>query len=131
MKIQLATSILLLLLLLLLLSLSTYALTSSSSGSKHTWKKGNLFKSPPEPHNLSRHELLHVATCVSAGIVSSTFILPFEASNARGRATLEYSCDRYYPRLEAGGNFYANDLKRAIEKNDWAAIKASFPLHLS
>ncbi len=59
---------------------------------------------------------------VRAG-VSSTLLFPTQPASARGRATLEYSLDRYYPRIEAGGVFYANDLKKAIERNDWKAIK--------
>ena len=68
-------------------------------------------------------------TLIVSGSVSSTLLLPREPAFARGRATLEYSLDRYYPRIEAGGVFYANDLKKAIEKNDWNAIKVSL-LHL-
>lgn len=60
-----------------------------------------------------------------AASVSSTFLLPVQSATARGRATLEYSLERYYPRIEAGGAFYANDLKKAIERNDWQAIKAA------
>lgn len=59
---------------------------------------------------------------VTAG-VSSTLLFPTQPASARGRATLEYSLDRYYPRIEAGGVFYAIDLKKAIERNDWKAIK--------
>jgi hypothetical protein len=72
--------------------------------------------------SISRQEFISTAIATSAG-VASTALLPTEPVEARGRATLEYSQDRYYPRLIAGGKFYANDLKRALEKNDWAAIK--------
>ena len=44
---------------------------------------------------------------------------------ARGRATLEYSYDRYAPRIVAGGQFYANDFRKLVEKNDWAGIKSA------
>jgi hypothetical protein len=75
---------------------------------------------------LSRENFLaKVVTTATTSAAVTSCLLPIQPVEARGRATLEYSCDRYYPRLEAGGNFYANDLKRAIEKNDWAAIKAS------
>lgn len=80
--------------------------------------------SPDDGAFISRENFL--ATCmITTGFATSSFILPCQPAEARGRATLEFSCDRYYPRLEAGGVFYANDLKRAIEKNDWAAIKAA------
>lgn len=69
---------------------------------------------------------------ISAGAVSTVALLiptlPLlipEPAVARGRATLEFAYDRYSPRLEAGGTFYAKDLKNAIAKNDWAAIKVS------
>lgn len=81
-----------------------------------------------ESGSLSRKDLrdYYVGnTSFVTGVLVSTLLLPFESADARGRATLEYSCDRYYPRIEAGGEFYANDLKRAIERNDWAAIKAA------
>jgi len=42
---------------------------------------------------------------------------------ARGRATLEASYERYIPRISAGGTFFATDLRKAIEKNDWNSIK--------
>lgn len=75
----------------------------------------------------SRHDFLSkiaiTSTAVTAGIISNTVLVPVEPSFARGRATLEFALDRYYPRIEAGGTFYANDLKKAIERNDWQAIK--------
>ena len=74
----------------------------------------------------SRQEFISAAVATSAGVLASATILPIQPAEARGRATLEYSCDRYYPRLEAGGTFYANDLRKAIEKNDWNAIKVCF-----
>lgn len=64
-----------------------------------------------------------LTSVITVGIISSSALLPNEPAVARGRATLEYALDRYYPRIEAGGVFYATDLKKAIEKNDWQAIK--------
>jgi len=70
--------------------------------------------------HLSRQDFLSAAVVsTAASVIFSTA----EPAQARGRATLEFAIDRYYPRLEAGGSFYTNDLKKAIEKNDWAAIK--------
>ena len=71
-------------------------------------------------NNFSRQEFLSAAVATTA---ASLVFSPIEPVQARGRATLEFAIDRYYPRLEAGGAFYASDLKKAIEKNDWAAIK--------
>ena len=59
---------------------------------------------------------------VIGGIVG-TLIVQIEPAHARGRATLEQSYDRYSPRILAGGTFYSKDLKKAISKSDWAAIK--------
>jgi hypothetical protein len=62
-------------------------------------------------------------TVVVPAIGATTF-MPNKA-DARGRATLEFSYDRYTPRILDGGIFYANDLKKAIANNDWKAIKAA------
>ena len=62
-----------------------------------------------------------ITTTFVAGLGSG--VLSPQGVSARGRATLEQAYDRYTPRIEAGGEFYAKDLKRAIEKADWAAIK--------
>ena len=64
-------------------------------------------------------------TTIPTLLIGTTLVASPIDAGARGRATLEAALDRYYPRLEAAGAFYANDLKRAIEKNDWAAIKVS------
>ena len=58
--------------------------------------------------------------------VSSTSVLSFASpAEARGRATLEQSYERYTPRIVAGGKFYASDFRKMIEKADWNAIKAA------
>jgi phytoene dehydrogenase-like protein len=44
-------------------------------------------------------------------------------AQARGRATLEQSFERYAPRIRAGGAFYATDLRKLIESNDFAGIR--------
>jgi hypothetical protein len=107
-------------LILLIISCTAKAFCPSTGKStlKGTELSGSVF---------SRENFL--ATCIATVTATATSsLLSIEPAEARGRATLEYSCDRYYPRLEAGGVFYANDLKRAIEKSDWAAIKASYVL---
>lgn len=63
-----------------------------------------------------------LSTSTSAIIAASFFLDPSPAY-ARGRATLEASYDRYTPRILAGGQFYAKDLRKLIEKNDWNGIK--------
>jgi len=59
-----------------------------------------------------------------AGLGAGLVGLPSSAW-ARGRATLEASYDRYVGRIIDGGKFYSTDLKKMIEKGDWAAIKAA------
>jgi len=51
--------------------------------------------------------------------------LPIEAADARGRATLDYSYERYVPRILDGGNFFKKDLSSMIGKSDWGGIKSS------
>lgn len=63
----------------------------------------------------------HIAAITSAATLVG---MPLP-SVARGRATLDQSYERYVPRIIAGGQFYANDLRAMIEKNDWNAIKAA------
>lgn len=67
---------------------------------------------------ISRSDFMTVAV----PIIGATVFMPNKA-DARGRATLEFSYDRYTPRILDGGIFYANDLKKAIANNDWKAIK--------
>lgn len=57
-------------------------------------------------------------------IIGTTVGTP-QPALARGRATLEFSYDRYTPRIIAGGEFYSKDLKNIIGKNDWSALKAA------
>ena len=44
---------------------------------------------------------------------------------ARGRATLEYSYERYVPRIQAGADFYKKDLQALVAKSDWKGIKSA------
>lgn len=57
---------------------------------------------------------------LAAAVAATAF--PNTAS-ARGRATLELAYDRYVPRIVAGGDYYAKDLRVMIEKSDWAGLK--------
>ena len=70
---------------------------------------------------VSRDDFLKTTSAVVAGAAAS-YVLPAPAS-ARGRATLEQSYDRYAPRILAGGEFYSKDLRKLVEKSDWAGIK--------
>lgn len=46
-----------------------------------------------------------------------------EPAIARGRATLEQSYERYYPRIKTGGEFYNTELRKLVQSSDWAGIK--------
>lgn len=60
----------------------------------------------------------------SAGIAATGIIfVPSEPAVARGRATLEKSFERYFPRVQAGGEFYSKDLRKLVEQSDWSGIK--------
>lgn len=64
----------------------------------------------------------------SASIVSaatSLSLMPVEPVFARGRATLEQAYDRYSERIISGGEFYKNQMKTMVAKEDWAGIKAA------
>ncbi|GFH44978.1 hypothetical protein CTEN210_01452 [Chaetoceros tenuissimus] len=102
--------------LVLLAAASTEAFAPSSMNAREVVTSLNA------KNDMSRQDFFSVA--IASSVASAAFFQP-EVAEARGRATLEYAYDRYYPRLEAGGQFYANDLKKAIERNDWAAIKAA------
>jgi len=59
----------------------------------------------------------------TGAIIAAGVFLDSRPTYARGRATLEAAYDRYTPRIIAGGKFYASDLRKLIEKNDWNGIK--------
>eukprot|EP00558_Chaetoceros_sp_UNC1202_P002735 CAMPEP_0197247332 /NCGR_PEP_ID=MMETSP1429-20130617/28805_1 /TAXON_ID=49237 /ORGANISM="Chaetoceros sp., Strain UNC1202" /LENGTH=252 /DNA_ID=CAMNT_0042708219 /DNA_START=76 /DNA_END=834 /DNA_ORIENTATION=+ len=84
-----------------------------------------LYAKTDEGSFISRQGFMSGSVATIVGIGSVALLPPLESAEARGRATLELQYDRYYPRLETGGKFYANDLKVAIERSDWAAIKAA------
>uniref|UniRef100_A0A7S4EP78 Uncharacterized protein n=1 Tax=Pseudo-nitzschia australis TaxID=44445 RepID=A0A7S4EP78_9STRA len=52
-------------------------------------------------------------------------LIPVDPAFARGRATLEQAYDRYSGRIIGGGNFYKNEMKTMIAKDDWAGIRAA------
>jgi len=74
------------------------------------------------PNNLcapvSRNQVLSTGIIVAGGLAFNG-----QPAAARGRATLEKSYERYAPRIRAGGEFYAKDLRKLVEQNDWAGIK--------
>jgi len=72
-----------------------------------------------EDQSISRQEFARASTITAV----LTLLGDVDPALARGRATLEQSYDRYSPRIIDGGKFFTTDLKRAIDKADWAAIK--------
>mmetsp|Transcript_11411 Transcript_11411/g.18938 ORF Transcript_11411/g.18938 Transcript_11411/m.18938 type:complete len:244 (-) Transcript_11411:61-792(-) len=70
----------------------------------------------------SRSEFMSKIGLIAGASVLANFPMPAEA---RGRATLEGSYERYTPRIVTGGQFFATDLRKLIEKNDWAGLKAA------
>lgn len=64
-----------------------------------------------------------------AGVASINFAAILtsrvDAVQARGRATLDQSYERYTPRIVSGGEFFTRDFRKLIEKKDWAGIKAA------
>lgn len=60
---------------------------------------------------------------VAAGVAVGVSSIEVEPASARGRATLEKSFERYAPRVRAGGQFYATELRALVGKNDWTGIK--------
>lgn len=67
----------------------------------------------------TRADFLKLATTFT---ISSSF-MKAEAASARGRATLDYTYDRYTPRINAGTQFYSSDFRKLIERADFAGIK--------
>lgn len=84
----------------------------------------SLFMTAPGNEEKSRAVFLNSVALLTVTTTLSTFFISCPA-DARGRATLVESYDRYTPRIIAGGQFYASDFKRMIEKADWSAIKAA------
>jgi hypothetical protein len=74
---------------------------------------------------ITRPNFIDIITKGAAGAVTTSILLHPSPLSARGRATLEQSYDRYAPRIIAGGAFYKNELKKAIDKNDWIFLKVS------
>lgn len=70
---------------------------------------------------ISRDDFIKTVSVASIASIANVFIQ--EPAFARGRATLEQSYERYAPRIKAGGEFYSNELKNLIDKNDWSGIK--------
>jgi hypothetical protein len=93
------------------------------SGFQPTTKPHSYLSSPVDA---SREDFLRAssAASVAAWMAGSLLLLPAPAL-ARGRATLEYSYDRYVPRILAGGQFYGSEFRKLVEKSDWAGIKVA------
>jgi hypothetical protein len=85
-------------------------------------------QSPPIPDVSSRADFMKnaaVMTTTGAATIILAAVAAPEPAFARGRATIEYTYDRYTPRILAGGQFYAKDLRTLIGNNDWAGIQAA------
>lgn len=87
--------------------------------------------SPPSAyyhdHCTRRVEESRVSFVAKIGLMTGTLLLPAlpQTAEARGRATLEQTYDRYTPRIIAGGAFFASDLRKLVEKNDWEGLYAA------
>jgi len=73
----------------------------------------------------SRKDFFVSLAAASLGGTTAALLWSTEPAEARGRATLEKSIERYAPRVRAGATFYANDLRQLVQKNDWAGIKSA------
>lgn len=74
----------------------------------------------------TRHQFIQqgaTALVGSAFLTLTTTTTTPQPAVARGRATLDQSYERYTPRIVAGGEFYKNDFRALIAKNDWEGIK--------
>lgn len=97
------------------------AFLAPSSSMRRPTPTTSLFMAAPRNMEESRADFLnHAALLAAVSTLSSS-----RPAEARGRATLVESYDRYTPRIIAGGQFYASDFKRMVEKSDWNAIKAA------
>ena len=103
----------------LLLASASVAVTAFTPSSDNN--KAALGRSPIL--DLSRADFMKNAAVLTGA--AAVILLPTEPAFARGRATLEYSYDRYAPRILAGGQFYAKDFRTLIGNNDWVGIKAA------
>jgi hypothetical protein len=105
----------------LLLASASVAITAFTPSSDNN-NKAAISRSPTL--DVSRADFMKNAAFLTGA--AAVMVLPTEPAFARGHATLEYSYDRYAPRILAGGQFYAKDLRTLIGNNDWVGIKAAF-----
>ena len=87
--------------------------------------------SPPSAyrhdHCIKRIEESRESFVAKIGLMVGAMLLPTlpQPADARGRATLEQTYDRYTPRIIVGGAFFASDLRKLVEKNDWEGMYAA------
>ena len=96
----------------LLLVCGVAAFNSPSPTNQHVAKVGEE----------SREKFISKIGLIVGASVLTNLPMPAEA---RGHATLAQSYDRFAPRIVAGGKFFASDLRKLIERNDWAGLKAA------
>jgi hypothetical protein len=108
-------------------SVVSFAPSSSRLITRASHTSSALQANPVVSHaEASRADFLTAMAINTLGLsVLSSSGLFVEPALARGRPTLDLSYDRYTPRIIAGGQFFANDLRKLIEKNDWAGLKAA------
>jgi hypothetical protein len=102
----------------------TFAIVCAAmvSGFQPTTKPHSYLSSPVDA---SREDFLRASSAAAVvAWLTGSLLLPAPAL-ARGRATLEYSYDRYVPRILAGGQFYGSEFRKLVEKSDWTGIKVA------
>mmetsp|Transcript_19482 Transcript_19482/g.53617 ORF Transcript_19482/g.53617 Transcript_19482/m.53617 type:complete len:322 (+) Transcript_19482:482-1447(+) len=119
--------------------LQTYS-TSQLHRLRQRMESADLLSKPRRPsssqqqqqqqHNdvTTRQAFLSQLLVTSTTAVSTTTLLTTTSPQpvfATGRATLDVTWRRYAPRVRAGGEFYATDLKRLVAKNDWQGIQTA------
>jgi len=119
---------------LAILSLAVASASAFLAPSTTTTAVSSHFLTPIQLHGTtttstdvsSRSDFLKTAAvgvAATTSLATTTLLQQPEAAQARGRATLEQSYDRYAPRIKAGGIFYSTDLKKLIAGADFAGIK--------
>ena len=91
----------------------------------HGSRSGELIRLSLSDGNVdSRADFLRKSSSIIAAVTSLSLVST-DPALARGRATLEQAYDRYYTRINDGGNFYKKELKAMIAKEDWAGIRVA------
>ena len=92
----------------LLSTVSAFQAASSVAKRSSLMAALNNNNDPQHAIETSRQDFLKASSLAAA----TWLVLPAAPAFARGRATLEKSYERYAPRIRAGGEFYAKDLRQ-------------------